>query len=171
MAEVIQHAREGAAASERASEAAKLLADYYRLVERVEALRSRGGGEGEARPTNSDFGRLTLHEAALLVLREVGYPLHARELGERIKAKGWRHRRSRVARPDQIVYQLAARLPRYPQLFVRVAPNTFGLREWNEHRAQPKAPRLATFHGPGKPVARTISSSEEHLREASWRSS
>jgi hypothetical protein len=112
--------------AQEAAEAAQLIGDLIRVEQR--ALRLVRGTE-----TDLDTGRagdlagFTLDEAARRVLREEGRPMHARELGARIKARGWRHPRSRAARPDQIIFQLAARLPRQPN-FERVAPNTFALR-------------------------------------------
>lgn len=115
---------------------------------------------------------LTLHEAAYRVLRDTGRPLHARELGSQIKRRGWNHPRSTSARPDQIVYQLAARLPRYPQ-FERVAPNTFGLSEWRGRLAERPKPRTGLFRGPGGTTARSTSDGEVVVasEEALWRSS
>jgi len=118
-----------------------------------------------------DLSGLTLHEAARRVLEEAGTPLHARELGARIKAGGWRHPRSANARNEQIVFQLAARLPRYPNIFRRVAPNTFGLAEWGS-RSKQRSPRVGLFRGPGRPIGRSIGDSEELFGEGTpWRSS
>ncbi len=109
------------------------------------AAPTRGGAPflgGDIRLTG-----LALHEAARRVLQEEGRPMHVQELGERIKARGWRHPRSRAARPDQINFQLAARLPRHPEAFRRVAPNTFALTAWDEEapvRERPR-PRLPLF--------------------------
>jgi hypothetical protein len=107
------------------------------------------------------------------VLEEAGQPLHAKELGSRIKARGWKHPRGAPS-PNQIVYQLAARLPRHPHRFRRVAPNTFGLAKW-EDDVGPRAPRkpaLALFKGPGGSTARDIGDSHEQpAGEAAWRSS
>jgi hypothetical protein len=101
-------------------------------------------------------------------------PLHARELGARMKARGWRHPRSTVARPEQVMHQLAARLPRHPKVFRRVAPQTFALARWGE--TDPSArrrPRTGLFLGPGTTIARATEDADEPLsdREASWRSS
>jgi hypothetical protein len=164
---------EDAAGAERAREAAGILAEYLRLRDRADRLLSpmedaeRGAGQ---------LAGLTLHAAAERVLQEAGTPLHARELGARIKAGGWRHPRSKVARPEQIVHQLAARLPRHPQMFRRVAPQTFALAKWGDDGfpARPGIrPRLSLFDGPGEAIAAKIGDSDEHLsgRGASWRSS
>jgi hypothetical protein len=168
--QVIQAAPRGPKEAERASRAAALLADYLRLAERVADLAEEKTSLEEW--DGAGFDRLTLHEAALQILREAGRPMHARELGDRIKARGWRHRRSKVARPDQIVYQLAARLPKYPNLFRRVAPNTFALAEWGERKPQAnRSPRLGLFKGSRAATARKIGDSDEALADQSWRSS
>jgi hypothetical protein len=153
--------------AEVAAAAAEALAAYLRGEEA--ALRVLGGGSPEV-PRSGDLAGLTLHAAAERVLEEAGTPLHVTELGRRIKAGGWRHPRAKP-RPDQINYQLAARLPRYPQ-FVRTAPNTFGLARWASE--PPKAasrPRLGIFSGPGGAIGRSIGDAAD-LPAASgeWRS-
>ncbi|HYV02290.1 MAG TPA: HTH domain-containing protein [Actinomycetota bacterium] len=160
--------------AEAMQEAASILASYLRLEEQVARLSGRSKRGEEAVRDQGSLRGLTLHEAARRVLLRAGVPLHARELGTRIKAGGWTHPRSRVARPEQIVFQLAARLPRHPDTFVRVAPNTFGLVEWGERDAPPRPrPRLGVFLGPGRAVGREIGDSDEPVAgEAwSWRSS
>jgi hypothetical protein len=125
-------------------------------------------------PGSSLAGR-PLHEAAEQVLTEAGTPLHAAELGRRMKARGWRHPRSRQAQPDQILHQLAARLPRYPHTFRRVAPQTFALVRWGD--AYPGARAKATlptalFHGPGDAVGVRAGAAEDPItsEDAAWRS-
>jgi hypothetical protein len=116
--------------ADRAREAADLLASCLR----IEAQARRFLSVGQPGPTGSreeSFSGLPLHEAARRVLEEAGVPLHARDLGARIKARGWHHPRSKVAKPHQIMHQLAARLPRFPEVFQRVAPQTFGLTSWH----------------------------------------
>jgi hypothetical protein len=168
--------------AEAAQEAAGLLATYLRLERRVGELRDHPAQGATGHP-NGDLRGTTLDEAARAVLQDAGVPLHARELGARIKARGWRHPRSKVARPDQIVYQLAARLPRDPA-FRRVAPNTFALAEWDEGsengdagegrpvRRRPR-PRVGLFHGGGRVTGRLIAESDEPFasKEPGWRSS
>jgi hypothetical protein len=116
----------------------------------------------------------TLHDAAAVVLEEAGAPLHAKELGSRIKARGWTHPRGGPSRPNQIVYQLAARLPRHSHQFRRVAPNTFALAKWGGDvgpRSPPK-PRIALFKGPGGNTGRLIGESDEQpAGDSAWRSS
>lgn len=172
MQSVLSRPVEDAAGAERAREAAEILAEYHRLTERARRLSEEGHGTGrtEAGPLRG----LTLHEAARRVLEEAGVPLHVRELGARIKAGGWRHPRSAHARPDQIMYQLAARLPRHAESFRRVGPNTFGLAKWG--RSGPpkrRRPRTGVFTGPGGGIARTIGESEEPVstQGTEWRSS
>src|SRR6266511_3809021 len=98
--------------AEAMQEAASILASYLRLEEQVARLSGRSKRGEEAVRDQGSLRGLTLHEAARRVLLRAGVPLHARELGTRIKAGGWTHPRSRVARPEQIVFQLAARLLR-----------------------------------------------------------
>lgn len=151
-------------------EAARYLGEMVELEQRAtrwlqELDRNRAGGA-------QGLEGLTLHEAARRVLEEAGTPLHARELGARIKAGGWKHPRTSNARPEQIVFQLAARLPRHPHMFRRVGPNTFGLAEWGPRRARRSAPRLGTFSGGGQRVGRGMSDGEEPFAEGpEWRSS
>ncbi|MDQ3619306.1 MAG: winged helix-turn-helix domain-containing protein [Actinomycetota bacterium] len=156
--------------ADRAAAAARALADYLRAG--AAALRAMGveppldpGG------ASSDLAQLTLDRAAEKVLAQAGVPLHVRELGRRIRDGGWRHPRKPQAGPDRIIYQLAARLPRHPDRFQRVAPNTFALTNWdlNEGPGRPR-PRLATFHGTGKVTGRTIGERwEEAAGGGSWR--
>lgn len=156
--EVLHRPAESVADAELAARAAEVLAAYIGLEEKVDRLLEDGDPDQRAvdRSGRQSFVGMTLHGAAEQVLREADVPLHVRELGKRIKARGWRHKRSVNPRPDQILYQLAARLPRHPEIFVRVAPNTFGLREWaSAHKEQP-TPRVGLFGGAGKPTAREI---------------
>jgi hypothetical protein len=162
-----------AADAERAREAADLLAAYFRLEQQAARLLDATTGRGEEEPT--DLRGKTLADAAELVLVDAGQPLHAKELGARIKARGWTHPRSKAARPEQILFQLAARLPRDPR-FRRVAPNTFGLAEWVDGMGpsgERRRPRLGLFSGPGTDVARRLGDTDEHLtgEETHWRSS
>ncbi len=152
--------------AEEAVEAAQAIADLMRAEER--ALRLIDGGSREApsrsgSTTGGTLAGLTLHEAARRVLQEAGWPMHARDLAVRIKAGGWRHPRSKNARPDQIVFQLAARLPRYPEIFRRVAPNTFALAEWGDSppRTERPQPRFGLFTGPGGNLSEWIGNHPE----------
>lgn len=153
-------------------EAARLLGEMaeteHRAARWLEEIAASKGG-----PASQDLKGLTLHEAAHRVLEEAGTPLHARELGVRIKAGGWNHPRTRNARSEQIIFQLAARLPRYPHLFRRVGPNTFGLAEWgNRKPGKQRPPRTGLFRGPGRAIGRDIGESDEPVSEAgAWRSS
>ena len=160
--------------ADRAREAAELLSGYLRL----EAAAERLVGEADNRTTppttrGSDLLGSTLHDAER-VLEAAGVPLHVKELGARIKGRGWRHPRSSNARPDQILFQLAARLPRYPETFQRVAPNTFGLSRWSSssHVQHPR-PKTSIFRGPADATGRAIGESDEPLTgpDSSWRSS
>lgn len=154
----------------RSARAAEALAAYLRLEEDAAKLLSGGTSSLPALHEGGSLDGLTLHGAAENMLERAGTPLHVRDLGKRIKAGGWTHKRSPHPRPDQILYQLSARLPRHPETFVRVAPNTFGLIKWGEKgRARPK-PRLGTFEGPGRPIAREIGDDPGMIFEgATWR--
>jgi hypothetical protein len=156
--------------AERAAQAAAALAAYLRLEEETAVLTDRSVPAAPAGRPAGSLDALTLHDAAEVVLERAGSPLHVRELGKRIKAGGWKHKRSRDPRPDQILYQLAARLPRHPETFVRVAPNTFGLVRWGKERRTRPKPRLATFEGPGRPIGREIGENPDIIFEgATWR--
>jgi hypothetical protein len=167
--DLVRSAVRTAADAERAAEAAKLLAEVIRIEGRAQELRN--GARGQTTTPRGNLADLSLDEAARRVLEEAGVPLHARELGARIKAGGWRHR-SASTRPEQIVHQLAARLPRSPDVFRRVSPNTFGLAMWQH--TPPKArrrPRLGLFKGPGGGIARqTGEQSSEAAASSPWRS-
>ena len=159
--------------AEEALEAAQVLADLLRVEER--ALHLIAGETPPGDRGSADLAGLTLDEAARLVLEDEGRAMHGRELGAAIKARGWRHPRSKVARPDQIVFQLAARLPKHPD-FVRVAPNTFGLRKWQEHpKPRSPKPKLPLFRGTGAgPSAAEIDEHRDAIftdERARWRSS
>jgi hypothetical protein len=149
-------------------EAARLLGELADVE-----TRARRWTEEIANPTRGEgLAGLPLRKAARRVLEEAGVPLHARELGARIKARGWRHPRSPNAPEGRIMFQLAALLPRHPDLFRRVGPNTFALAEWEDGpiRKRP-APRLGLFRGPGRAIGRSIGESEDPLSEELWRSS
>jgi len=157
--------------AERIRRAAELLGEYLLLEDR--ARRVLGGATGDD-AQGTDLRGISLDDAAERVLKEAGVPLHVRELGARIKARGWRHPRSKNARPDLILYQLAARLPRHSDRFQRVSPNTFGLSNWEEGQGRPSAhpPRTSLFHGGGRIGARIAESDEPVTNEeAVWRSS
>lgn len=160
--------------ADEAAEAARALADLLRGRER--ALRVIGAGEpspavdrdrADTQQPGRSLAGLPLHEAARRVLARGGWPMHVRELGVAIKAGGWRHPRSTRARPDQIEYQLAARLPRHPETFRKFAPNTFGLTLWGDSppRTERPKPRIGRMgHGPDHrgPSARELA---EHPEE------
>jgi HB1, ASXL, restriction endonuclease HTH domain len=160
--------------AQRASEAASALAELLRAEQRAGRLLGHVPPTTAPRLPEPQFDRLTLHAAAEVVLRDAGTPLHATELGRRITSRGWHHKRSPHPRADQIVSQLAARLPRHPDVFRRVAPNTFALTEWDV-AGDPAAanPRLGTFHGPGDAIGRWAGD-DHHAAAAAgqpWRSS
>lgn len=128
--------------AEEAAEAARALADLMRAEERtLRLLRATAGSSSVATSGTRSFAGLPLHEAAYIVLSRAGWPMHVRDLGVRIKIGGWLHPRSKNARPDQIEFQLAARLPRHPETFRKVAPNTFGLVEWGDSPPRTKRPK------------------------------
>lgn len=152
-----------------AEEAGQILVEMIRLEGRAARLLS-SRPRIDATPPARSLAGLTLHEAAEEVLREAGTPLHVQNLGNGIKARGWRHPRSKRAREDQINFQLAARLPRLPQ-FRRVAPNTFALSEWGLAGPERPKPQLGLFAGGGKVTGRQIDESQEHVEAPEWRSS
>lgn len=156
--------------AERAARAAEALAAYIRAEEGAELVLSEQSTD--AAPDQGSLAGLTLHDAARRVLETAGIPLHVKELGRRIKAGGWRHKRSRKARPEQINYQLAARLPRHPDVFRRVSPNTFGLARWDVRRTEKVRPRTALFRGPGGEHAALLGDRADEVIEIhEWRSS
>jgi hypothetical protein len=159
--------------ADRHGEVAGLLGAYLRLEARAQAVLQETDKKTEG-VSDGHLRGMTLHDAAERVLEDAGVPLHVRELGARIKAGGWRHPRS-VARPDQILYQLAARLPRHPDRFRRVAPNTFALAKWDQegHRPRGRTPHVPLFRGSGEPVGRRIGESDDHVsgEDFAWRSS
>jgi hypothetical protein len=158
---------------DEAKRASELLIQLIRLERQATLVLA--SAERKPDGVRREAHRLTLHACAEVILRESGRPMHVRELGAAIKATGWTHPRSRHARPDQILYQLAARLPRYPQ-FARVAPNTFALTEWGTSgpSAERPRPRLGVAKSKGDRPAREI---DEELsgygdeERAAWRSS
>jgi hypothetical protein len=142
------------------------------LEESVESLIDPTGPLPEGGARTKSFEGRTLHAAAKSVLEQAGTPLHVSELGRRIKAGGWKHKRSPNPRRDQINYQLAARLPRYPETFVRLAPNTFGLVSWGATPAARPTARLGLFDGGGKVTGRAIGDHPDAAGGAGeWRSS
>lgn len=159
--------------AERAAQAAEALATYLRLEEHVShLLGERDDRDHAEQSADEPLKGMTLHHAAEQVLEEAKVALHVRELGKRIKAGGWTHKRSANPRPDQILYQLAARLPRHPDVFVRVAPNTFALREWTYDAKEQPRPRLGLFGGAGKTSAREIGDRPDMAAASGeWRSS
>jgi hypothetical protein len=166
---------EGSDSDEIANEAGDILVELIRLEGRARRLLELGRARNMADAGATDFAGLSLHEAARRVLEEEGRPLHARELGTKIKAHGWRHPRTSTPRPDQIVFQLAARLPKHPDVFRRVAPNTFALAAWEkgQGRDRPK-PSLGLFRSGGRVTAASIGEHPEapvEAEEAAWRSS
>lgn len=153
---LLSHPRITADDAERAARAAEALAAYLRARDKAEALL-----RAATQPSVFDrlcevesLAGLTLHDAAEQVLIRAGVPLHVRELGKRIKGGGWTHPRSNNPRADQILYQLAARLPRHPEHFVRVAPNTFALTSWKQEGKPRARPRLGLFRS-REPAAST----------------
>lgn len=158
--------------AQRVAQVAEALADLLRASQRAERI--LGARHPNSAPdVNANLAGKALQDAAEAVLEAAGKPLHAKEMGHRIKARGWSHPRGTPSRPDQIVYQLAARLPRFPQRFRRVAPNTFGLVKWDDATAATtRRPRIGIFRGPGGDVARRIGETpDEPAGAAKWRSS
>ena len=168
---VLRRPKESPEDAERAARAAEALAALMRATEMAERALAPDLRRPVS-PRTGDLARLTLHDAAAVVLEEAGAPLHVRELGKRIKARGWVHKRSANPSSDQIEYQLAARLPRHPDRFKRVAPNTFALAEWSDAARPNVQPRFGLFRGPGGRIAAQIGESpDEPLKAAAWRSS
>lgn len=167
--------------AEEAVEAAQIIADLLRCEERalrlfedLDPAGSSGTPTTHARSGSKLVG-LTLHEAARRVLAEAGWPMHASDLAVRIKVGGWRSPRRKSATPAQLVAQLAARLPRYPETFRRVAPNTFALTEWGDNppRAERPKPLIGVIKSDGSLPAADIDEELEHVYEDErnqWRS-
>lgn len=172
--ELIRQPVDSAATASMIARAAEILRDVIRAEEAAWMLlgveKESELGTGNRGP--DDLAGLTLHDAAEKVLRDAGSPLHVRELGKRVKARGWTHPRSTKPRPDQVSYQLAARLPRHPDIFRRTGPNTFGLVIWDRAGLGPRPkPRFGLFEGPGN-VAQTIGEQPSSIFEdIQWRSS
>ena len=141
--EILRRPKVTAREAEEAGEAAKALADLLRGEERALRLLRTEGVTPDAAEAKRPYvlTGLSLHEAAQRVLEDSGWPMHVSELGDVIKVRGWRHPRSTNARPDQIRYQLAARLPRHPEVFKKFAPNTFGLAKWGDSPPRSERPR------------------------------
>lgn len=156
--------------AERAGKAAEALAELLRAEEKAESILAERQNRARIGGSTTLAGK-SLQDAAEAVLKTAGTPLHAKELGSRIKARGWTHPRGKPARPDQIVHQLAARLPRDPQRFERIGPNTFGLVAWREGTAvSPQRPRVGLFSGPGGSIGRKTGESPDAAAGSSeWR--
>jgi len=163
--------------AEEAVEAAQAIADLMRAEERalrLIAARADGASRPERPPEILDG--LTLHEAARAVLARAGWPMHVGELAVGVKARGWRNPRGRNADAKQLAQQLAARLPRYPETFRRVAPNTFALTEWGDNppRKERPKPLIGIFASDGSLPARDSEEELEHYfddERNQWRSS
>ncbi|MGH2826527.1 MAG: winged helix-turn-helix domain-containing protein [Actinomycetota bacterium] len=168
LAEILGRPVRTSADAEAAARAAEALLDILLARERAE-LALAPGAEA-ATTTTGDLSGLTLHDAAERVLQQAGIPLHVKELGKRIKGGGWTHPRSRKASPEQIQFQLAARLPRYPDRFQRVAPNTFGLTGWSEKTLERPRPMLGLFQGPPGGVGRESGERFDEPARTPWRS-
>lgn len=148
--------------ADEASEAAKALADLLRGEQRALRL-LEGSAQERPRPpasgaTPNSLAGLTLHEAARSVLEDAGWPMHVRDLAVRVKAGAWRNPRGKNATAPQLAQQLAARLPRYPETFRRVAPNTFALTEWGDNppRKERPKPLIGIIASGGEYAARDI---------------
>ena len=168
LAEILRKPVRTSTDAEAAARAAEALLEILLARERAELALAPAA---EARGTTAgDLSGLTLHDAAARVLEQAGIPLHVKELGKRIKGGGWKHPRSRNARREQIQFQLAARLPRYPDRFQRVAPNTFGLKGWSERMLQRPKPMLGLFRGPPGGIGRESGERFDEPARTPWRS-
>lgn len=161
--------------AQRVARIAETLAQLLRASENAHRVL---GDLGEVAPPNTQeepsLASFTLHDAAERVLERAGIPLHVKELGRRIKAGGWRHPRGEPSRPDQLLYQLAARLPRHPDKFRRVAPNTFALVKWGEKGTAKSLsrPRVGLFAGEGAITGRQTGQKQDDVpQDDEWRSS
>ena len=153
-----------------AREAGELLLELIRLEARADRLMQ--AARAQVRDPGAPLQGLRLHDAALTVLRDAGQPLHAREISAQMRAGGWSHPRTRRAPPEQLVHQLAARLPRHSNLFRRVAPNTFALVEWSDgHQRAVREQPSALFRGAPGDLARWIGDHPEAPFEETWPSS
>jgi hypothetical protein len=101
--------------------------------------------------------------------------MHASDLAVRIKLDGWRNPRTKGGTSARLVAQLAARLPRYPETFRRVAPNTFALSEWGDNppRAGRPKPLIGVMRSDGSLPAADLDEELEHVYDDErnqWRS-
>lgn len=154
-------------------EAARLLTTLLEIEQRVAELEDgkplRPAKVGERAPVYgaADFGALSLHDAAERVLSEAGFPMHVRDLAVRLIAREWRGRNAARPKPRPLADQLAARLPRHPETFVRVRPNTFALVGMDPHAKRPK-PSVGIFEGPEGFSAAEIDDSEPFEADPPW---
>lgn len=157
--------------AERAARAAEALAAYIRAETSAERALALDEAQSSRAPRAGDLGGHKLEDAAERVLDRVGRPMHVRELGKRIKDGGWDHPRSRNPRPDQINYQLAARLPRdRSSRFRRVAPNTFTLVRWDQETLERPKPTFGLFASHNGPSARETGNRFDEVARTPWRS-
>lgn len=163
----IAHYADVGEAQDAVAEAEQLLVDYIKLEGRARRVVNsrRGPATGVA---DDSLAGLSVHEAARRVLEDEARPMHAKELGARMKARGWRHPRGQPAQPNQIVNSLAAQLPKRPAVFRRVAPQTFALVEWGDAATQrrPPKPRVGLFKGTGAGISGLIGDHPEAPIEA-----
>lgn len=162
--------------AEEAVEAAQAIADLMDAEER--ALRLVSGRADLSSPAERPpeiLTGLTLHEAARAVLAQAGWPMHVRDLAVRVKTGLWHNPRGKDANAKQLALQLAARLPRHPEIFRRVAPNTFALAGWGDNppRKERPKPLIGIFASDGTHAARDIDEELETILEDErnqWRS-
>jgi hypothetical protein len=161
--------------AQRVARIAEALAELLRASENATRVL---GDSGEVPPSNTredpGLASFTLHDAAERVLERAGIPLHVKELGRRIKGGGWRHPRGEPSRPDQLLYQLAARLPRHADKFRRVAPNTFALVKWGEKGTAKSLsrPRVGLFASESAITGRQAGQQQDEVAQGDeWRSS
>lgn len=159
-------ARAGAVA-----EAAAILRDHHRLVARARAVLGeddapeRAGAGVLARvgehapaydagqPYRYDPALIThqrsLHEMVRVLLEAMERPMHVRAIAAHIRGSGWRSPRGGADTPGKLEAQIASRLVKHPDLFERVAPNTFGLAGWPRYEPRAKA-LFPVFDGLGQ---------------------
>lgn len=134
--------------AEAVAEAAAILRDHHRLAARARAVLGETGpalaaerapAYGARKPYPYDPALITpkrsLHEIVRILLEAVQMPMHVRDIAGHVRGSGWTSPRGGADAPGKLEAQLSARLMKHPDIFERVAPNTFGLVGWPPYEA------------------------------------
>lgn len=126
--------------TEALAEAATILRDHHRVAERARALLGDRQAPRTAAEAPATYARgaqsirevpqRPLHEVVRMLLQAVQTPMHVRDLTASVRGSGWRSPRGGDASPAKLEAQITSRLVKHPEIFERVAPNTFGLVGW-----------------------------------------